>query len=226
MITRKLASLLLLPLAVASFCPSSQAAPYVPPSLSPGDTYHLVFISDGLHDATSGVITTYNNFVQSQAALNPVLTGTNMGVTYKAIASTAAIDANVNALVSAPVFNFNGDKIADDYTDMWNGNIDNPIAYNQFVATVFPPDIWTGSQVSGIGTIGGQLGTANPTTGRSDLADGRWIDEIVSNSTFTSRFYGLSQELTVPVPEPSSFVLAMFCLVPLAFVAYRKHRQA
>lgn len=215
MTTRKTVSLLLFALTFVSSGQSTYAAPYVPPSLSPGDKYHLVFISDGLHDATSGVITTYNNFVQSQAALNPVLTGTNMGVTYKAIASTTAIDANVNAAVSAPVFNFNGDKIADSFGDMWDGTIDNPIAYNQFVATVFPPDIWTGSQTSGIGSVGAELGQANPRTGRSDLADGRWIDEIFSNSSFTSRFYGLSQELTVPVPEPSSFVLAVMGVIGL-----------
>lgn len=226
MISRKIASLSLFVLSVAAFGPCAQAAPYVPPSLSPGDSYHLVFISDGLHDATSGVISTYNNFVQSQAALNPVLTGTNVGVTYKAIASTTAIDANANAVVSAPVYNFNGDKIADNFADMWDGNIDNPIAYNQFVATVFPPDIWTGSQPSGIASVGAELGQANPRTGRSDLADSRWVDEIFSNSTFNSRFYGLSQQLTVPVPEPSSFILAMCGLLSVVYVTWRNRRRA
>lgn len=221
MTTHKIASFLLFTLAFASSGPRTQAAPYVPPSLSPGDSYHLVFITDGLHDATSGVIATYNNFVQSQASLNPVLTGTNMGVTYKAIVSTTTIDANANAVVSAPVYNFNGDKIADNFADMWDGTIDNAIAYNQFVATVFPPDIWTGSQTSGIGSVGAELGQANPRTGRSDLADGRWIDEIFSNSSFNSRFYGLSQELTVPVPEPSSFALAMLAALGLWVVRRR-----
>jgi len=225
MTTRQTASVLLVSLAAVFTCQGSHAAPFVPAGLSPGDKYHLVFITDGLRDATSSSIADYNNFVQGQAALNPGLTGTNMGVVYKAIASTTAIDANVNAPVSATVYNFNGDKIADDVTDMWDGSIDNPIAYTQFVTTVFPPDIWTGSTTAGLRFVGNELGQANPRTGRSDLADGRWIDEIVSNSSFNSRFYGLSQELVVPgVPAPSSFVLAAFAMLPVGAISYRRRR--
>ncbi len=200
-------------------------ATYVPPSLSPGDTYHLVFITDGTRDATATTVTPYNTFVQTEAALNPSLTGTNVGVTYRAIVSTTALDANANAPVTAPVFNLNGDKIADNFADMWDGTIDNPIDYNQYAATIFPPDIWTGSQTGGQAFVGAEMGAANPRTGRADLADGRWIDEIIATNTYLSRFYGLSQELTVPVPEPSSLVLAAGALGSLLLLA-RRRRQA
>ena len=202
-VTRFLGTLTAVLLTSAAF-----AAPYVPPSLSPGDSYHLVFITDGTHDATSGVVTTYNNFVNAQAALNAPLTGTNVGVQYRAIVSTTAIDALSNAPVSAPVFNLNGDKIADNSADMWDGTIDNPIDYNQYVATIFPPDIWTGTQTNGQQFIGNELGTTNPRTGRADLANGTWISETTSGATLQSRIYALSPQLTVPVPEPASWALA------------------
>ncbi len=223
MTTRPFCCVLYASIVSSSFGSAAVAAPYVPPTLNPGDKYHLVFITNGARDATSSNISVYNSFVQGEAALNSTLTGTNVGVIYKAIASTTAIDASSNAPVTAPVYNFNGDKIADTFADMWDGTIDNPIAYTQFVTTVFPPDIWTGTQTSGLAFTGNELGQANPRTGRSDLADGRWIDEIVSNAAFSSRFYGLSQELTVPVPEPSTLTLAILAVVGV-LLAVRQRR--
>lgn len=216
----------LIVLAVVLCSRVAQATPFVPPTLSPGDSYQLVFVTDGVHDAASGFISTYNTFVQNEAALNPALTGTNVGVVYKAIASTLGIDANLNAPVTAPVYNFNGDKIADNFADMWDSTIDNPIVYTQYAGTVFPPDIWTGTQLNGLKFAGAELGAANPRTGRLDLADGKWINETISNSSFTSRFYGLSNVLMVPVPEPSAIVLAMIGLASVALAAWRNRNRA
>ena len=213
---------LLIGIAFVCLAKLTEATPYVPPTLSPGDNYHLVFITDGVRDATSSLVNDYNTFVNLQAALNPGVTGTSVGVQYRAIVSTTATAANVNAPVSAPVYNLNGDKIADNFTDMWDGTIDNPIAYNQFVATVFPPDIWTGSQTSGQPFIGNELGLTNPRTGRSDLAAGTWISETTSVSTFNSRIYGLSQQLTV-VPEPSVSTLAT--LAAITVIGQRRRKQ-
>ena len=95
----------------------------VPAGLSPGDTYHLAFVTHGTTNATSYNIDDYNSFVQAQTALNPSLTGTHMGVVYKAIGSTIEKAANVNALVSGPVYLLNGTKIVDDFADMWDGRV-------------------------------------------------------------------------------------------------------
>ena len=77
---------------------------YVPPGLSPGDRYHLAFLTAGSTDATSSNIADYNAFVQGEAAQNPSLTGTDDGVSWYAIGSTPSVHARDNALVAAPVY--------------------------------------------------------------------------------------------------------------------------
>lgn len=42
---------------------SAQADVYVPPSLNPGDTYHLAFVTRDTRDALSSAIADYNAFV-------------------------------------------------------------------------------------------------------------------------------------------------------------------
>ncbi len=131
-----------------------QASIYVPPGLSPGDTYHLVFVTEGYTNATSSDIDYYNAFVQSEAARNPSLTGTEMGVTWRVIASTSAIDARDNAHVEAPVYLLNGTKVADDHADFWDGFLDAPVIVDQFVDT-WPAE--SGPERASM--VAGQLGT-------------------------------------------------------------------
>lgn len=206
-----LARLMIASIALSCVATAAQAGPYVPPSLAPGSTYHLVFISQGTRDGTSSLIADYNNFVQAEAALNLALTGTNVGVVYKAIASTTAIDANVNVLISAPVYNFNGDLIATSLADFWDGTLANAILYDQFAAAGFP-DVWSGSDQSGTAVVGSEMGSANPRTGLANLGNSRWIDDTVNNDFIPASLYGVSQQLTV-VPEPSTALLLGLGLV-------------
>ena len=95
-----------------------------PTGLSPGDTYHLMFNSSTFTDGLSSNINFYNNFVQ--AAADAAGVGAGQGVSWRAIASTALIDARVNAVVGAdtPVYNTRLgqlEKIADGFSDLWDG---------------------------------------------------------------------------------------------------------
>ena len=65
----------------------SYAATIVPAGLNPGDSYQLIFLTAGTRTAGDSTIGSYNDFVQAQAELNPTLTGTDVGVTYTAVAS-------------------------------------------------------------------------------------------------------------------------------------------
>lgn len=215
MVSRCAFAALLLPFSAAEVA----AAPYVPPGLTPGSTYHLVFVSRDARDGISTNITDYNNFVQAQAALNPTLTGTNMGVTYRAIASTATDSALSNAPISAPVYNFNGQLVANNSIDMWNGTLANAIFYDQFANTGFP-DVWSGTDQNGNPVGGSEMGTANPHTGLANLSTSRWIDDSNSPQNVPAALYALSQELTFPfqssvTPEPSTMVLCAIGLVAL-----------
>jgi len=74
----------LLVLTIAS--PSANAAAVtVPPGLNPGDTYRLVFVTAGTISASSGLNSTYNNFVTNQANLGGLGV---LGATWKAVVST------------------------------------------------------------------------------------------------------------------------------------------
>ena len=179
---------------------TSQASVVVPGVLQPGATYHLAFVTRDGRDATSANIADYNAFVQAQAALNPALTGTDMGVAWKAIGSTATVAARDNALVEAPVFLLNGStKIADGFADMWDSSIDATLTLTQFAANSFVSN-WTGTAPDGLPTSGRTLGptTAFAMTG-APFTDQRWIFNVQGDPTGVRPLYALSQKLTVPV---------------------------
>jgi hypothetical protein len=66
----------------------------VPSGLSPGDKYRLAFVTSTTRDATSSDIADYNAFVTAVANTVPALT--ELGTTWTAIGSTAAVDARDN----------------------------------------------------------------------------------------------------------------------------------
>ena len=68
-----------------------------------GDTYHLAFVTLGTRNGISADIGDYNTFVQGAADAAGI--GVTESVTWKAIGSTATVDAKDNAVVSAPVYN-------------------------------------------------------------------------------------------------------------------------
>ena len=138
-------------LMVASF---AQAAIVVPPSLSPGDTYHLAFVSSTTRDATSTDIADYNDHVQAAAdaaGIGSIAGGNTSDVEWFAIASTGTVDARVNALVgtTSPIFLLNGAaKVADGFSDLWDGTIDTFLDRNELLEPDFT-DVWTGSSSTG-----------------------------------------------------------------------------
>lgn len=204
-------------------------APFVPTGVTPGSPYHLIFVTSGQRDSSSVNIADYNNFVNAQAANNPVVTGTNMGVQYFAVGSTTAIDASVNAPVTAPVYNFNDQLIATSFADLWDGTLNNAILYDEFGSPGFP-DVWTGTQSNGTAFAGQELGTATPHTGLANLSSSLWIDDFQSNNNTPFSFYGLSQQLIAPsgnnVPEPSSLVCWTLVLTGLLLLAVVKRRRS
>lgn len=195
-------------LAMAIFDWSVASAPagiFRPAGLSPGDEYQLAFVTSGTTDATSGSIATYNDFVNQQAALNPTLTGTDvgisgnlLGVNWSAIASTPMIDARNNAEVVAPVYLFDSTRIANGFDDMWNGDLASPLSLTQFRG--FPDtDVWTGTGPAGFNDGGlGLPDDASTTLGSPSDSSGGWIAFENSNSTSFNSLYALSEKLTVP----------------------------
>ena len=124
----------------------------VPTSLNLGDSYRLAFLTSGTRDATSSDIGVYNSFVQSAADAVPALA--SLGATWKAIGSTASVDARDNtgtnpATTGVPIFLLNNTKLADDNADLWDGSIDVLFDLTELgPAVIFR--VYTGTTSSGV----------------------------------------------------------------------------
>lgn len=207
------------------------AAIVVPTGLNPGDKYHLVFVTSTTRDATSTAIADYNAFVQ--LAANAAGIGSGDGVDWFAIGSTETVAARDNAVVGAntPVYLLNGTtKVADNFADMWNGNIDFKINRTETGAT-YSGLVWTGSNEYGqIPTWNDQwLGDPageGPVGGSANAANSGWLDSGAGNENPASLlpFYALSEELTVQsVPEPGTMGLLGLASVALLLRRRRKN---
>ena len=194
----------------------------VPPRLSEGTKYRILFVTSGLRNAQSRDISTYNAFVQKQAdgaAGNPF-----EGVTFKVLGSTAEVDARCNTQThrqvsdcggaatvdDATIYYYRGGKVADDYADLYDGSWDsqrprnqhgsNPSA-NTLVLTGSGPDgteAFTISTSRALGSSGVRGGS--PKAAGSELSSSRDYAHVS-----LLRFYALSEVLTAPEPEPSPF---------------------
>lgn len=213
----------------------TMAALVTPPSLNPGDQYRIVFVTSSKIRGTSTNINTYNVFADGlgDSAL--------FASDWTAILSTPTVDARTNTLTTGSgagisIWLVDGStKVADSYSDLWDGSLDNSI--NQTQTGGAPPitfgaaRVWTGSSDDGLefsNTRG--LGTANPINGDASAANGSWIfaGSVASSNPFSGDpflpVYALSGVLQVPsaVPIPAAAWLFGSGLLGLAGVARQK----
>jgi len=229
--------------------------PLVPAGLSVGDSFQLVIVTSTTRSGDSAVIADYNSFVTSAASVGTSVG--HLGATWYAIASTqgspngtsrtdpayiAPAAAIENAVVSAAVYLPDGTKIADDFTDMWDGSIDAPINVDENGNVVAAGTrVWTGSREQFSGQWGypgawpnGSGGSAETTgfywNSLGDRAPGFYRYTEVGQTGQTTagswltlgeqqggnlRFYAVSEPLAVTVPEPAALCLAAISVVGL-----------
>lgn len=129
---------------------TANAALVVPGGLSPGDKYHVIFVTSNVHDAVPGSIGPYDSFVQSAAD------GAGIGgsIGWRAVGSTddvLAID-HVGALFSdtsnIPIYNQNGDLVSASFNGLWDGGLDSAVGYDQH-GNLNSTQVWTGTSSSG-----------------------------------------------------------------------------
>ena len=146
----------------------------IPSSLGVGDSFRLLFVTDGATAATSQAVSHYNAIVQNEAAKNTEFKA-EMSLVFRALVSVyQGIDARGNTLTrhlgdtpdpghSSPIYWVKGDKAADDYADFYDGSWDSRNYKNSKGADIHPSGgrIWTGSSTT----------TAHPPT-RTTPSDG------------------------------------------------------
>jgi hypothetical protein len=212
-------------------CVSPAPADVVPPNLSPGSEYQIIFLTHDTTTATSGDIGYYNNFVAQEAAMSSSLPA---GVTWSAVASTTGVNAKVNAPTSdsIPIYTSSGQLVASGGSALW-GALTNPLqnmVINDQYGQTWVMDAWTGTGSDGTAAGGGTnaLGqwytttaynpsnyVVGPEIGCGVFLNNGWVDSEPYSSNLgsssmgqTLSLYALSSVSTVsPVPEPSMLVL-------------------
>ena len=119
------------------------------PLFSHGQSFRLLFVTAGGRDAASASIGDYNLHVQNAAANNGALRPF-LGM-FRALASTAAVDARANTAttgVSMPVYWLGGAKVADDYADLYDGSWDARAGRTETGGS-YTGKVWTGSNAGG-----------------------------------------------------------------------------
>jgi hypothetical protein len=207
-------------LVILGFASLSYAGPIltVPPGLSPGDTYRLVFVTSERDLATSTDISDYNAFVNASANAYGSLLA-SLGLTdWEVIGSTDAESAydNIGGSFSDPIYNLDGQLVADGSAGLWGGgSLINPIDIDELGA-YFSTYTFTGTEIDGSEYPNRGLGDNNPCVGvGNDLFGGTaWILTYCAADTDTdASLYAISPVLTVPgseepsVPEPATLLL-------------------
>lgn len=199
----------------------------VPPQLLPGDKYRLAFLTDGTITATSSDIGVYNQFVTSEAAAVSVLNSLN--TTWKAIVSTATVDARDNTgtnptvdLSGVQIFSLGGFRIAGSNSTFWDGS-NPPINRTPLGNEINGVTSWTGTNGSGQAAypIGDDTQVAYGEVG-AQLGPGGWTFASTASSSGARRLYAISGELVV-IPEPS---LPLLTIIGILGVALRRNKRS
>jgi hypothetical protein len=204
----------------------------VPSDLNPGDQYRLIFTSSETTDATSTDIATYNTFVTNVALNVPQLAA--LGTTWKAIGSTDSVNARDNtgtnpATTGVPIYQLNDTRFVDNNSALWTDNIVTPLTISETGETI-SGSVWTGSNTDGTAWNNGGFG---PTQGLGDFSNSfgpilgttndffaGWIVFSFDPPTSQHFMYGISEVLTVPVPEPST--LSLLALSAIGLISVRR----
>lgn len=209
------------------------AAPIVvPPDLHPGDQYRVAFVTSTKTPASASNIEFYNDYVTSVANSVPSLSA--LATSWTVIGSTIDVDARDNThtnpvlSVGFPVYNLAGIRIANDNADLWNGSLlaHTTLSYDES-GNNRDVGVWTGTATNGVDANSLVLGShVIIVIGRTSFSNGSWIAFTGTSPNQEMALYGMSDLLTVPVPEPSTVALAAVGLVALVGVAVRRARRA
>ena len=173
---------------------------------APGDKYHLAFVTRGTTQATSSDIADYDQFVNTEAQL-PGSAVAGYAVTWFVIGSTLSANAADHALISAPVYRLDGELVATNKTDMWDGSLVAAINHDQYV-DAWAPNVWTGSTSAGIVNSSRYFGASSVRFGSAGSTDYHWMDLLnMSVNTGYRPVYALSEPLMIPLPTGTLLIL-------------------
>ena len=184
----------------------------IPSGVSPGQRFRLIFLTSTQRDASSSDIDVYNTFVQGRAAAgHEDIREYRSG--FRVVGSTASVDARDNTATTGTgvrIYWLNGNKVADNYADFYDGGWDDEAAprYESGNLRSDSDSIATGSRDNGtedtrfggraLGATEVRLAELN----NDDVGAGPVEGGLSSSKTGNFRFYGLSQIFQVLEASP------------------------
>jgi hypothetical protein len=192
-----------------------------PAGLAPGQQFRIVFVTNGTTQAESTDISTYNSFVNGDAAAqaNGNVFYNGQLVNFSAIGSTATVNAIDNVGVSsAPVYSADGTLIADSTTTdaggLWSGKLLAGIGEDLSGNLSSAGLVYTGSLDDGTGAFLTQLGSVITDTELGFVGHATFDWDTGGAAPFDREIamYGISDVLTVAAvaaPEPTSVLLTL-----------------
>ena len=203
----------------------------VPAGLNAGDQYRLVFTTNAgfRGDHTLGE---FDAFVQYSIDNATDTSLKALGGSWQALVSVGTTDAKTHTGTSGigvPIYLVDGNKVADNYADFWDGDLDHAI--NKTENDTTPPPftvgytgVWTGTTEDGTVSAYGALGDGGfASIGQWSESGVNWMDlegGYGTESAWFIQIYGISSVFTAP--EPAS--LALMGLAGLALI--RRRRKA
>jgi len=143
-----------------------------PAGLGPGDQYHILFATSTVAYVTNdtsvppptpaefGGIDAADWIVTYRAAFAGLVPGWNgLDLVYRSILSIDGDNAVDRLSIVGPVYNTNGDLLANDAADLWDGSLVNPVGYNEKGELIASnTQVWTGTGMFGTWASGESCG--------------------------------------------------------------------
>jgi hypothetical protein len=195
----------------------------VPPDLTVGDTFYVVFVTQSTYTPNVNM-SSNDSRVQSEA--NSAGFGSSVGLTWKVLGATSSTTQSLSLFAadsSRPIYTRNGDRVADNRADLFDGTLAVPIDRTpsngvlSCVSGSFGPKVLTG--LNSDGTLATPItftGFFSFTTyGNCASTTSTWVNNN-TGSTDEDHFYGVSPLLTVPADRDANLLPAGAIIEPVA----------
>ena len=143
-----------------------------PSGLAAGDKFRLLIVTSTTRNAESTAISDYDTHVQNAVASangHPDIRSHSSG--FKVLGSTETVNARDHTETrttdtSVPIYYLNGEKVADDYTDLYDGSWDSDVPRDEsgeeigevgYYVEESTPTAWTGTENDGTTDLDGAL---------------------------------------------------------------------
>ncbi|MDA0832909.1 MAG: PEP-CTERM sorting domain-containing protein [Planctomycetota bacterium] len=212
----------------------------LPGDLNPGDPFRVLITTSTTTQAYATSIDYYDQHVQNAVANSPLL-GFPAG-DWQVLGSTFGTSArdhtntNPTVNVGVPIYRPDGVRLADDYVELWSGNLQAAPNITELGMISTHTAVWTGSYVNGTEANWelGNRGVVNTGQNANAHRYGRWFHHGNQWQWYELPLYGISPVLThsggstdpdpATVPEPSTFLMMTIGMAGL-YISQRRRRN-